>query len=95
MLFCPGFWKHIQNKELSYIYILFIQGIGFPCLTLTVYGPGTPCPLSRSSRRTPSASLFPFEKFENQHASGCFEASANLADQKITAHFHLRLGSAM
>lgn len=21
ILFCPGFWKHIQNKELSYIYI--------------------------------------------------------------------------
>lgn len=21
MPFCPGFWKHIQNKELSYIYI--------------------------------------------------------------------------
>lgn len=94
ILFCPGVWKHIQNKELSYIRT-FNPRYWILLVTLTVYGPGTPCLLSRSSRRTPSASLYPFEKFDNHHASSFFEASANPADQKITAHLHLRSGSAI
>lgn len=81
--FGPRFWKHIQNKELSYIYILLIQGIGFSLyhshsLWLWDFLP----PLK-----------VPFEQSDNHHASGCFEAGASPADQKITAHFHLKLGS--
>ena len=83
MYICMCTYAHFSSKVLD-----------FHCLTLTVYGLGTPCVPSRSSRRTPSASLFLFEKSDNRDASGCFEASASPADQ-ITAHFHLRLGSAM
>lgn len=57
-MFCPGFWKHTQNKDLSDTntfhpkYWIFLVSLSeFMALGLL---------FSRSSR-TPSASLFPFE----------------------------------
>lgn len=58
IMFRAGFWKHTQNKDLSYIntfhprYWIFLVSLSeFMALGL----------LFSSSGRTPSASLFPFE----------------------------------
>lgn len=45
ILLCLSFWKSFQNKDMYVSNIL-----DFPCLSLIVYGPGTSCPLSKSTQ---------------------------------------------